>query len=100
MIRSTAHVATAKPGPYLKQLCRHFGHKNEVRFDDLTGEIRLPTGVCSLDASAPAELALVATAADAENLETLQRVIGGHLERFGVKDELMVSWSGAVAVEA
>ena len=37
---SIAHVATAKPGPYMKQLCRHFGHRNEVTFDDERGEIR------------------------------------------------------------
>src|ERR1039458_6109628 len=72
-----------RPGPYLKQLCRHFGHRNEVSFDDRSGEIRLPSGVCSLDASAPSQLALIAAAADQESLETLQRVIGGDLERVG-----------------
>jgi hypothetical protein len=96
MPTSTAHVATAKPGPYLKQLCRHFGHRNEVEFDDSSGQIALASGVCRLDASAPAQLELIATAADAESLAALQRTIGGHLERFGVKDELVVSWSAPV----
>ena len=100
MITSSAHVVTSKPSAYLKQLCRHFGHRNEVEFDDLAGEIRLASGVCALDAGAPAELALVATATDAESLEALQRVIGGHLERFGIKDELVVTWSGPVPAEA
>ena len=99
MITSSAHVATSKPSPYLKQLCRHFGHRNEVTFDERSGEIRLPSGVCSLDASAPDQLALTATAADQENLEALQRVIGGHLERFGSKDELVVSWSAPAPAE-
>ena len=99
MLTSTAHVATAKPGPYLKQLCRHFGHRNEVAFDDSSGEIHLASGVCSLDARAAAQLELTATAADAESLAALQRTIGGHLERFGSKDELVVSWSGAVPAE-
>ena len=96
MPTSTAHVATAKPGPYLKQLCRHFGHRNEVEFDDSSGRIALSSGVCRLNASAPARLELIATAADEESLAALQRTIGGHLERFGVKDELVVSWSAAV----
>jgi hypothetical protein len=99
MLRSTAQVATAKPSPYMKQLCKHFGHKNEVVFDEHSGEIRLSSGVCMLDASAPAQLGLSATAADAENLERLTAVIGGHLERFGVRDELAVSWSPAQAAE-
>jgi uncharacterized protein len=93
MISSTAHVATSKPGPYMKQLCRHFGHKNEVSFDDASGEIVLPTGTCRLDASDAHELVLTATARDDESLEALRRVIGGHLERFASKDELVVDWS-------
>jgi hypothetical protein len=98
-LTSTARVATVKPAPYLKQLCRHFGHRNEVSFGDRSGDIRLPSGVCSLEATATAELTLVATAADQENLEQLQRVIGGHLERFGSKDELAVSWSAPSVLE-
>jgi uncharacterized protein len=69
MPTSTAHLATAKPTPYMKQLCKHFGHKNEVSFDDVRGEIQLSSGVCTLDASAPAQLALTAKAADAESGE-------------------------------
>jgi hypothetical protein len=93
MLTSTARVETAKPAPYMKQLCKHFGHKNEVTFDDRAGEIHLSSGVCSLDASAPAQLELTASATDAESLERLQQVIGGHLERFGNRDGLAVSWS-------
>ena len=93
MPSATAHVATTKPGPYMKQLCRHFGHKNEVTFDDERGEIHLPSGVCSLDATGAEVLVLVATSDDDENLETLKRVIGGHLERFSGADGLSVSWA-------
>ncbi len=93
MPSATAHVATAKPAPYMKQLCRHFGHKNEVTFDDEHGEIHLPSGVCSLDATGAEVLVLVATSDDDESFETLKRVIGGHLERFSGDDQLSVSWS-------
>ena len=53
------------------------------------------SGVCTLDARAPAQLGLTATADDAESLERLTHVIGSHLERFGVRDELAVSWTAA-----
>ena len=95
MPTSTAQVATAKPMPYMKQLCKHFGHNNEVAFDDERGEIHLSGGVCRLDARASSSLALSATADDAESLERLTHVIGSHLERFGSRDELAVSWSAA-----
>jgi hypothetical protein len=79
----------------MKQLCRHFGHRNEVSFDDERGEIRLASGVCELDATAPGELVLTATAQDAEQLEHLERVIGSHLERFGGRDGLSVRFAAA-----
>ena len=93
MPSATAHVATTKPGPYMKQLCRHFGHKNEVTFDDEHGEIHLASGVCTLDATGSDVLVLSATSDDDETLETLERVIGGHLERFSGDDRLSVSWA-------
>jgi hypothetical protein len=93
MPSSVARVATSKPSPYLKQLCRHFGHRNEVTFDDEHGEIRLPSGVCRLEVTGADELTLTATATEPESLEALERVIGGHLERFGSRDELSVAWS-------
>jgi len=96
-LSSIGLVATTKPAPYMKQLCRHFGHRNEVSFDDRSGTIQLSSGTCRLDASAPAQLVLEATAADAESLARLCDVIGGHLERFGSRDELAVSWSAATA---
>jgi hypothetical protein len=65
-----------------------------VTFDDRSGEIHLPSGGCVLAASASGELLLTVTAVDKEKLETIERVIGGHLERFGSKGELAVSWSG------
>jgi uncharacterized protein len=99
LLRATALVATAKPSPYLKQLCRHFGHRNEVSFDDQHGSIRLSSGLCTLEARPPDRLLLEASAVDAESLGRLTAVIGSHLERFGARDGLLVSWSGPAAAE-
>jgi hypothetical protein len=93
MPSATAVVATAKPTPYMKQLCKHFGHKTEVAFDEDAGFIVLAAGRCDLDASADDALVLTAQADDAESLERVQHVIGSHLERFGRGDELAVRWS-------
>ncbi|HVW19002.1 MAG TPA: DUF2218 domain-containing protein [Solirubrobacteraceae bacterium] len=93
MPSSTAVVATAKPTPYLKQLCKHFGHKIEVQYTDDHGRIQFSAGVVELDATRPDALVLKAIADDAESLATVERVAGSHLERFGRRDELSVSWS-------
>jgi uncharacterized protein len=92
MPASTANVATEKPAPYMKQLCRHFGHKVDVTFDDERGSIALAMGRCRLDASRPGILQLHVEAEDAAGLERTQQVIGSHLERFGRRDALSVSW--------
>jgi uncharacterized protein len=38
-------------------------------------------------------LTLLAAAPDAESLERVQSVLGGHLERFGQRNELVVTWT-------
>ena len=77
----------------MRQLCKHFGHKTDTGFDDTSGFIELAAGRCELDATNPEVLVLTAIADDAEQLATVERVIGSHLERFGRRDELLVRWT-------
>jgi uncharacterized protein len=91
--RSRAEVATDKPVPYMRQLCKHFGHKVDASFDDDSGYIQFDFGRCELHA-ADGRLTLEVSAADAESHERMERVIGSHLERFGRRDGLAVAWTG------
>jgi uncharacterized protein len=88
---STSRVVTAKAIPYMRQLCKHFGHKHEADYGERSGTIRLPYGLCELQAE-DAELRLSVSAANAQDLERLEHVIGSHLERFGSRDGLAVAW--------
>jgi hypothetical protein len=90
-LASTAAVATDRPAPYMRQLCRHFGHKNEAEFQDRSGWIRFPYGLCEMEVG-DGELLITVTAEDVEDRERLQRVMGSHLERFGSRDGLSVSF--------
>jgi uncharacterized protein len=92
-IRSRAQVRTDKPVPYMRQLCKHFGHKVDASFDDDSGYIQFEFGRCELR-TADGTLSLEVSAADAESHERMERVIGSHLERFGRRDELSVAWTG------
>ena len=91
-LTSQATVATEKPVPYMRQLCKHFGHKVDAAFDDDSGYINFEAGRCDLRA-ADGELYLTVTAESEENRERLRHVVGSHLERFGRRDELSVTWS-------
>lgn len=92
-ITSRAEVATDKPVAYMRQLCKHFGHKIDASFDDDSGHIQFEFGRCELHAAART-LTLDVSAPDAESHQRMENVIGSHLERFGRRDELSVAWQG------
>ena len=85
-------VETSKPSPYLKQLCKHFGHRVEVSFDDERGSIAFGFGTCELERTDEG-LLLRARAQSDEELQRVQQVVGSHLARFGRRDELEVPWA-------
>ncbi len=91
-LSSRASVVTDKPVPYMRQLCKHFGHKVDASFGDDSGYIQFDFGRCELTAR-DGELDLTVSAADEEGRERMRRVVGSHLERFGKRDGLTVSWT-------
>ena len=91
-MQSEARVATPNSVVYMKQLCRHFGHKNVAEFTDDDGRIEFEFGVCEF-AAEPDVLVLRTQGADAESVARLEQVIGSHLQRFAHREELEVSWS-------
>jgi hypothetical protein len=90
-IRSRAQVATDKPAAYMRQLCKHFGHKVDTSFDEESGYIQFEFGRCELHAS-DRTLAIEVSAADEDSHSRMESVVGSHLERFGRRDDLSVAW--------
>ena len=95
MPTSRAKVPTAAAPRYAKQLLAHLGHRAQVEavdgqpdggrlvFERGTGTV-LPAGD---------HLLLVAEAADEESLRHVEGVLARHLERFGARRELVVTWA-------
>ena len=94
-MESTAVVVTEAPERYAKQLLSHLGHK--VRAESLpghpepAGQLVFAYGVGTV-LPASGSLVLRAVAGDSESLVRLQGVLGRHLEKFGARKELVVSW--------
>jgi hypothetical protein len=93
-ITARADVSTDAPERYAKQLVAHLGRRVEWTTDgavstaDLaggTGTVEVGDGVLTLRAQAP----------DTEALARVQDVLGRHLERFGQRNELVVTWAVA-----
>jgi hypothetical protein len=102
MPTSTAVVPTDVPSRYAKQLVEHLGRKNVVQevpgspharrlvFAYGIGVVRPETARLVLDASAP----------DDEALSRVEDVLSRHLERFGQRNELVVTWQRQIASQA
>lgn len=95
VVRARADVVTDKPARYAKQLSSHLGRRCSITEESGGVRITLPSesgaGSCLL-ASRGSVLELHAEAADDETMSSVHDVIGRHLERFGERDGLTVSW--------
>jgi len=94
VLTSTAIVATDAAARYAKQLLSHLGRKagvEEVDGDPDAGLLRLSAGT-GVVRSRVDHLIMEASAADAESLAVVEDVLGRHLERFGARRELTVTW--------
>jgi hypothetical protein len=94
---STAIVATDAARRYAKQLLAHLGRKTTV--EEIDGEpdggrLVFAYGSATLRPAAD-HLLLDAFATDMESLARVEDVLGRHLERFGARNELVVTWRRA-----
>jgi hypothetical protein len=93
-VGSIAEVATPEAPRYLQQLCKHFGHKLPVTFDERSGRITFSIGECRLHAD-EATIRLSLSAPDAHRMGELQDVVARHLLRFAFRDPPKIEWRGA-----
>lgn len=114
MLTAEAHVETERPSRYLVQLCRHVNHQGQhlrhrprthpggdayarpegqahVEWSDARGTVNFGWGQCTMLVT-PDTLTLRAEAAAEENLQRVQDLVAGHLNRFARRDHLEVSW--------
>lgn len=97
MFTSTAIVSTDAAARYAKQLLSHLGRKagvEPVEGDPEAGLLHLSAGV-GVVRPRPDHLIMEASADDADSLAQVEDVLGRHLERFGARRELTVSWQRA-----
>ena len=94
VVRSHARIATApnKARTYMIQLCKHFGHKIEAKFDDVHGRIVFGERVCELEVSAPDVLRISLSADSEASLHAVADIVDRHLRRFAFKEELQIQW--------
>ena len=91
VLTARAQVRTGTPERYAKQLLSHLGRRTMWTTDGHTSTAEIAGGTGRMHVG-DGVLTLIAEAADAETLSRVQHVLGSHLERFGQRNELAVTW--------
>jgi hypothetical protein len=91
MPSSIANITSVNPGRLIRRLCKHWGHKFDVTYDEHHGEVPLPIGQCSMKASETV-LTVTLVSEDAESLQKLEEVVAAHLVRMAHEESLEISW--------
>jgi uncharacterized protein len=91
-VTSTARVVTDRGERYRKQLASHFGNKVKVTRSPAGTVLAWGFGGTTTLTVEPGALVMIAAADDAQTLDQVKDVTGRHLERFGEKDGLVVTW--------
>lgn len=90
-LTSRADVGTDAPARYAKQLVSHLGRKLEFTTNGPTSTATISAATAQITVG-DGVLTLLATSSDEQGLATAEDVLGRHLERFGQRDELAVTW--------
>ncbi|MFU8876223.1 DUF2218 domain-containing protein [Micromonospora sp. SL4-19] len=90
-LSSRADIVTDAPGRYAKQLVAHLGRKIEFRTDGPVSSAAIGEGAAQLVVG-HGVLTLLATGDDERSMALIEQVLGSHLERFGRRAGLTVSW--------
>ena len=91
ILRARADVSTDAPERYAKQLVSHLGRRVDWSSDGDTHRATISRADARVVVG-ESVLSLLVDAPDRESLERAEHVLGSHLERFGQRNELVVTW--------
>jgi hypothetical protein len=97
-LTARADVPTDAAARYGKQLVSHLGRKVEWTTEGAVSTAAIGGGTGTVDVG-DGVLTLRAQASDVDALARVQDVLGRHLERFGQRNELVVTWTVAPGAE-
>ena len=81
----TATVPTTSASRYLQQLCKHWSHKFEVRFDTDRGDIAFPMGAIHMEAQPDVLIVSLEPSPEADVCR-FKQVVADHLDRFAFRE--------------
>lgn len=95
-LTSTATIATAEPARIILRLCKHWGHKFDVAYDDVQGRVDLPMGLCLMQAG-EGQLRFRLEGAPDADMGRFEQVVAEHAQRMARDETYQWDWQrGAV----
>ena len=76
---------------YLRQMCKHFGHKLPVEEAEDGANIAFAMGTAKIRSQGDT-LIMAAAAESADDLDRVSLILGSHLERFAFRKNLTATW--------
>lgn len=86
MFLSTSRLETPNGSKYLQALCKHFGHKVAVEFDETRGQADLPAGRAQFRAD-ESGLEIEVASDDETRLARAKTIVEDHLLRFAFRED-------------
>ena len=93
MTSKTGRMATDRAARYAKQLASHWERKTEQATADDATILTFESGNVVVLRPADGVLEVEVSVADGGDLDRFAQVVADHLQRFGQRDELEVTWS-------
>lgn len=91
MIKAEARVRTERASRYLVQMCKHFRHKVEAEWTDVSGRVDFAPGLCHMRVE-DGKLVIQCEAANERELGRVKYILGDHLTRFAWREEIEMTW--------
>lgn len=88
---STATITTVEPSRIILRLCKHWGHKFPVAYDDVQGRIELPLGLCLLTA-AEGHLTARLEGVPGADMARFEQVVADHAQRMAREETYSWEW--------
>lgn len=93
---TTATITTVEPARIILRLCKHWGHKFPVSYDDTQGRVELPSALLLMRAG-DGQLNFRVEAQPDADIARLEQVVADHAQRMARDETYTWDWQRSAA---
>ena len=93
---TTATITTVEPARIILRLCKHWGHKFAVSYDDTQGRVELPAALLLMH-TGDGQLSFRVEAQPDADIARLEQVVADHAQRMARDETYTWDWQRSAA---